>query len=460
VELWVSYSVRGRTLMRQRRAHEWGTRHLPVIIVVGQLMKNTIFFSWQSDRPSKEGRTLIEQALRAALAELVNDASVEPALREISIDKDTTGVPGSPAIFETILKKIDSATIFVPDLTFTGVRVKGELTPNPNVLIEYGWALKSRGLHRIVAVMNEAHGEPTKETMPFDMAHLRFPITYNLPDGAPDAERRIARTKLTEKLKMALKAVFESDEFRTDSQKIKEPLVFESKDAKQVIDRFRTSEELIGVPWMDLPGIRSSTDPVGLATGPTMCLRVMPLTPQSQTWSAVQLRSAAQQGNYSLIPFANSNLFSLRASDGFGLYSRDNAENLITSSLAFAFETGEVWSIDTLLLALDPNKIYLADTVQEFAERLRDYSIFLQRLEVVGPYKWIAEFDGIRNRELAIVAQNGYSNIYSNPICLANKVTKSGIYDLAQDPKQALRPFFEELCGRSGKNYPEYQPFI
>jgi len=26
-ESWVSYSVRGRPLMRQVRAHEWGTRH-------------------------------------------------------------------------------------------------------------------------------------------------------------------------------------------------------------------------------------------------------------------------------------------------------------------------------------------------------------------------------------------------------------------------------------------------
>ena len=30
MEFWVSYSVRGRPLMRQRRAHEWGTRLVEV----------------------------------------------------------------------------------------------------------------------------------------------------------------------------------------------------------------------------------------------------------------------------------------------------------------------------------------------------------------------------------------------------------------------------------------------
>jgi hypothetical protein len=38
-----------------------------------------------------------------------------------------------------------------------GKHLDGEPIPNPNVLIEYGWALKSLGYKRIVAVMNEAH---------------------------------------------------------------------------------------------------------------------------------------------------------------------------------------------------------------------------------------------------------------------------------------------------------------
>lgn len=39
-------------------------------------------------------------------------------MRDLEIDQDTQGVPGSPPIAETILAKIDVADIFVADLTF------------------------------------------------------------------------------------------------------------------------------------------------------------------------------------------------------------------------------------------------------------------------------------------------------------------------------------------------------
>ena len=113
-----------------------------------------------------------------------------------------------------ILKKIDYATIFLADLTFIGKRPDGRPTPNPNVLIEYGWALKSLGLSRMLTVMNTAFGEPTRESMPFDMAHLRFPITYNLPAGAEDEHREAERNNLEKILGEALKTFFASDEFK------------------------------------------------------------------------------------------------------------------------------------------------------------------------------------------------------------------------------------------------------
>lgn len=63
---------------------------------------HTVFFSWQSDRPTKEGRNLIERALEAAVARVVEDAAVEEAPRDIAVDRDTAGEPGSPPIVDTI----------------------------------------------------------------------------------------------------------------------------------------------------------------------------------------------------------------------------------------------------------------------------------------------------------------------------------------------------------------------
>ena len=104
--------------------------------------------------------------------------------------------------------------------TFIGKRPDGRSTPNPNVLIEYGWALKSLGLSRMLTVMNSAFGEPTRASMPFDMAHLRFPITYNLPSGASDDRREAERSNLEKSLGEGLKTVFASAEFKTALPKL------------------------------------------------------------------------------------------------------------------------------------------------------------------------------------------------------------------------------------------------
>ena len=90
-------------------------------------MSRTVFFSWQSDRPKEEGRDLIEQALEDAVEKIAADITVEEAIRDgLELDKDTKGVPGSPPIFETILNKIDKASVFIADLTFCGNRCTGE----------------------------------------------------------------------------------------------------------------------------------------------------------------------------------------------------------------------------------------------------------------------------------------------------------------------------------------------
>jgi hypothetical protein len=116
---------------------------------------NAVFFSWQSDRPGVVCRTLIERALEFAIERMRADYEVDAAIREdLKLDRDTKNEPGSPAVFDTILKKIEAATVVVSDLTFVGKRDDGRPLPNPNVLIEYGYALKKPGAARIFAVMN------------------------------------------------------------------------------------------------------------------------------------------------------------------------------------------------------------------------------------------------------------------------------------------------------------------
>jgi hypothetical protein len=136
-----------------------------------------VFYSWQSDiRPN---RNFIRTALEEAAAELQEELALDEPDREIVIDQDTQGLPGSPAIAESILTKIRSTDIFVADLTFIDAPNGSgrRRTPNPNVMFEYGYALHALSDARIIGVFNESFGLPDR--LPFDLAHRRF--ASNLP---------------------------------------------------------------------------------------------------------------------------------------------------------------------------------------------------------------------------------------------------------------------------------------
>ena len=91
----------------------------------GQSMK--VFWSWQSDSPGKTGRHFVRSALAAAIQELrqVTDLE-EPSEREVReslhLDHDRQGVPGSPDLAATILRKIERAAVFVADVTLIPMR--------------------------------------------------------------------------------------------------------------------------------------------------------------------------------------------------------------------------------------------------------------------------------------------------------------------------------------------------
>ena len=67
-------------------------------------MKHVIFYSWQSDLDPALTRNFIEDALTRAIKTLNRDKDV---FVEAVIDRDTSGVAGTPGIAETIFQKID-----------------------------------------------------------------------------------------------------------------------------------------------------------------------------------------------------------------------------------------------------------------------------------------------------------------------------------------------------------------
>jgi hypothetical protein len=165
-------------------------------------MTPSIFYSWQSDLPEKGNRYFI----RDTLSKVQRGLTVENSLR---IESATDGVSGTPDIAATIYEKIEEAEIAVFDVTPVGrvasshVAVKwmpeivqkllrksdarGKTLPNPNVLIELGFAAEAIGWERIVCVMNKGYGHNPEE-LPFHLRGRRFPICYVHSGNAKPSE--------------------------------------------------------------------------------------------------------------------------------------------------------------------------------------------------------------------------------------------------------------------------------
>lgn len=174
-------------------------------------MPHTVFFSWQSDIDSRVGRGLIEDALQRAIRALKADAEVNFADRNLAVDRDRKGVPGSPPLMETIFGKIDAATAFLSDLTYVGVRAHGRRTPNPNVLMEHGWALKAVTWRAMISVMNTAFGHPDDHPLPFDLQHFARPILFHCPADADNEAKAKVRDELANSLRLALRDILKDE---------------------------------------------------------------------------------------------------------------------------------------------------------------------------------------------------------------------------------------------------------
>ena len=152
-----------------------------------QAHSKKVFFSWQKTLPNATNRGLIESALERAIEKL-EDIAVDP-----TVDRDTLDVAGSPDIISTILDKIDNAAVFVADVSIVTPAGFEKPAPNPNVLLELGYALRALGPARIILVVNEHYG--AVDTLPFDLRGRRILPYTSAPD---DTDRATPRKKLAE----------------------------------------------------------------------------------------------------------------------------------------------------------------------------------------------------------------------------------------------------------------------
>jgi len=416
-------------------------------------MAKTIFFSWQADTLTQVGRNFLKEVLDEACKSLALDVAVDESLRDIKVDSDTMGVAGQPPIVETILRKIDAAAVFVADMTFVGKRVDGRPTPNPNVLIEYGWALKGLTHERVICVMNIAYGEPAENALPFNLRHVRWPICYSLSEDASQEYRAKEKKQLAATLKKAILASLAT----VPVPVAKLPPGFPATKAKDGPARFRKHGEALG---FNDDTVEQQDNEVFLSEGSAIWLRLMPVIDKGKRWTSHELKKHMIIGSkMNLAPLLNGEggYGSIRAEDGIGMYKSIPKSVDKINSVAFAFETGEIWSIDTELLSYYNKELNFMENY--YKEGIQNYAQFLQSIGLQPPYRWIAGIVGIKGRHLQYPTQPGYRRISSlGPRCATDVIEAEGRYDGIENIGTALLPFFNKIFEKCGLPRPDYLP--
>ena len=197
----------------------------------------------------RKTRSTIRWALERAVRNLNRGGTLEEALR---VDQDTDEVAGWPDIAATILAKIERCELFVADITpINGPDPEARLTPNPNVMLELGYALATgMGRTRIVCIVNDGYvPEGDLSRLPFDVRGGR-PLSFTLQDpserraekGREDPLRTAARADLARALERALRDSLDAVEEERQSQilAVTPHLVPGEKGAVRVIFKLKT----------------------------------------------------------------------------------------------------------------------------------------------------------------------------------------------------------------------------
>ena len=131
------------------------------------MRKFKIFYSWQSDLPKKQTRNFIRECIDEAI-----DLAEESETIEAERDEATKDTTGSPNIVTTLFSKIDECDLFIADISlcFSSDTTESKKSPNPNVLLELGYAVKTLGWDKVICLCNTDFGKE----YPFDIAHNRI----------------------------------------------------------------------------------------------------------------------------------------------------------------------------------------------------------------------------------------------------------------------------------------------
>jgi len=139
-------------------------------------IEKQIFYSWQSDL----NRTRYQKFIEDCITVSIENFNLHSKNIKYNLDQATRDLPGSPNIVDSIFNKIDNSDIFICDISPVTIINEKKAIPNPNVLIELGYAVKILGWDNVICVCNL--NEIKIEQLPFDIRQKRI-TSYTLKSG-------------------------------------------------------------------------------------------------------------------------------------------------------------------------------------------------------------------------------------------------------------------------------------
>ncbi|HLQ26817.1 MAG TPA: hypothetical protein VK138_13190 [Acidiferrobacterales bacterium] len=421
-------------------------------------MTVTVFYSWQSDRPPRVNRDFIEAALVDAVNQIDQHSDLQKALHgeTLVIDRDTKNVPGTPPVTDTILTKISECGIFIPDFTFVGTTTEGRQLQNPNVLIEYGWALKEVTHRRIIPVMNAAFGAPSKTNLPFDMRHMRYPVTYELSENA-NAEDYYAKAKksLGELLFNEIKIIIESGALDGLVRPLA-PIVETS--APQVstfltngeplgtfVDKITNKELVIHVPQVETLFLRIyPTNQIERLKSPTTALRLIENTALAPMggfgYSEIGIRNRNRHGAFTCScrqDQATSLTELCLHGELFGIDTRTINKKGLMENAGVTFGFFPCSALEQVFITTLMNYLAFAESTLKWQPPLR----FIAGATGVAGYRMSGSFSGLSTFD---------GNVIEDPIIYSGYIN-----DYGEKPETILRPFFNHVWDACGLVRPD-----
>jgi hypothetical protein len=231
---------------------------------------------------------------------------------------------------------------------------------------------------------------------------------------------------------------------------------FVAAEAKDGSARFRPPDQALGPNWNLFPLGTDKGYEVFLAAGAAIWLRVIPRNFSGGDWAHDELLKCGRDHRVLLQPLNWNNLQYLRAEDGIGAYQAHTMQEAETPSVAFAFNSGEIWCVDTTILQISGGRqIYFREIVRGLPPRLRGFGSFLHCLGIEPPYHWIAGLEGIQGWVLNVPPPS-HTSIFPGQSCLSNVVAAHGVYGLEESEAVALMPLFNQLFRKCGMSIPAY----